>query len=123
MDSFPFVSIPSSDFAMNHLYHTLSPILLLVSFLVLLLSFLSPAPILHERVSLLKVEVNTTASLARRWLTEEPVKPILVHNYQRMVKRSIQARAAASAKKATAVSATHTLYLGPMGECEARGRN
>lgn len=99
---------------MNHLYHTLSPLILLASFLVLLLSFLAPTPILHERVSLLQVEVNTSTPLAKRWI-EEPVKPILIHNYQRM-QRSIKARAASSAKKASGVSATHMLYFGAMGE-------
>ncbi|ORY73402.1 hypothetical protein BCR35DRAFT_333667 [Leucosporidium creatinivorum] len=109
---------------MNHLYHSLSPLVLLASFLILLLSFLAPVPILHERVSLLKVEVDSTASSAtKRWLAA-PEAPIFTPSFHRMAKRSktILARATNSTKKASAsagssTSATHTLNFGPMGAC------
>lgn len=107
---------------MNHLYHSLSPLLLLASFLVLLLSFLAPVPILHERVLLLKVEVkSTSSSTTKRWLAP-PEAPIFTPSFHRMAKKSksILARATNSTKKASAstgslTSATHTLYFGPMG--------
>lgn len=104
---------------MNHLYHTLSPLLLLASFVVLLLSFLAPVPILHERISLLRIEVNATASgVSRRWLAQSEISTSAVVSH-RMLKRSVLARAANSTKKAAAsaqaAATAHTLYFGPMG--------
>lgn len=97
---------------MNHLYHSLSPLVLLASLLILLLSVLAPVPILHERVSLLMVQVNSTASSAtKRWLAP-PEAPVNPHSFHRMAKRSkiLLARATNSTKKPS-----HTLYFGPLG--------
>ncbi|GAA6006651.1 hypothetical protein JCM10207_005004 [Rhodosporidiobolus poonsookiae] len=98
---------------MNHLYHSLSPLVLLAAFLVSLLSFLAPTPILSDQVSLLSLSTNVSSSTntttAKRWIAAD--SHAAVAHSKRMVKR---------AKKASLAAATTTqvdLVLGPLGAC------
>lgn len=96
---------------MNHLYHTLSPLILLTAFLVSLLAFLAPTPIFADRVSLLSVSLKSSStSNVKRFIPEAALDP-RYPDRQRMVKR---------AKKVNAASASSTKELdfvyGPLGE-------
>lgn len=95
---------------MNHLYHTLSPLVLYAAFLVSLLGFLAPTPIFPDRVSLLSVTVSGSSSSAstRRWLPE-PNLDVEFPDMQRMVKRAKKPNAAASGQE-------YTIVYGPLGE-------
>ncbi|GAA5997385.1 uncharacterized protein JCM10292_000223 [Rhodotorula paludigena] len=93
---------------MNHLYHSLAPLILFAAFLVSLLAFLAPTHILHDRVSLLEVKTNATrSSSSKRWLVHEP--PTLPHN--KMVKR------AKSSGAAQVTTVPVTVSIGPLGAC------
>ncbi|GAA6059884.1 hypothetical protein JCM10212_007089 [Sporobolomyces blumeae] len=99
---------------MNHLYHTLSPLVLLTSFLVSLLAFLAPTPIFADRVSLLSFSTNTTGSTstsAKRWLPEADLDPAFP-DLQRMVRRAKTTNAASSA-----LTVPLHMTWGPLGAC------
>ncbi|GAA5890106.1 hypothetical protein JCM16303_003443 [Sporobolomyces ruberrimus] len=100
---------------MNHLYHTLSPLVLYAAFLVSLLGFLAPTPIFPDRVSLLSVTVSGSSSSAstRRWLPE-PNLDVEFPDMQRMVKRAKKPNAAASGQE-------YTIVYGPLGACLSVG--
>ncbi|BGP36507.1 hypothetical protein JCM10449v2_000408 [Rhodotorula kratochvilovae] len=98
---------------MNHLYHSLSPLVLLAAFLVSLLAFLAPTPILSDRVSLLEVSTNVSSSAnAKRWLAHEDAVTLAYSH--RMVRRAKKANSSASTA-ATAVPVT--VKIGPLGAC------
>ncbi|GAA5842419.1 hypothetical protein JCM5353_006765 [Sporobolomyces roseus] len=95
---------------MNHLYHTLSPLILLTAFLVSLLAFLAPTPIFADRVSLLTVSLKSSStSKLKRFIPEAVLDPPS-SDRQRMVKR---------AKKVNAASSTQEVEFvyGPLGAC------
>ncbi|GAA5856300.1 hypothetical protein JCM8547_000859 [Rhodosporidiobolus lusitaniae] len=102
---------------MNHLYHSLSPLVLLAAFLVSLLAFLAPAPILSDRVSLLSVSTNVSSSSAsnvtKRWLADDVHASAIGHS-RRMVKRAKKSNSTASA--ATTAESVN-LVFGPLGAC------
>ncbi|GAA5969148.1 hypothetical protein JCM11641_007486 [Rhodosporidiobolus odoratus] len=103
---------------MNHLYHTLSPLILLAAFLVSLLAFLAPTPILSDRVSLLSVSTNVPApstDAARRWLADDIAHSGPVH-LSRMVKRAKKSNSTSPAAKAATTEPIH-LVFGPLGAC------
>ncbi|BGP12534.1 hypothetical protein JCM10213_007622 [Rhodosporidiobolus nylandii] len=97
---------------MNHLYHTLSPLILLASFLVSLLAFLAPTPILSDRVSLLSVNVSSAAMASKRWLADEALA-VPVHS-KRMVKRLKKSNSTSAASKA---AIPVEIVFGPLGAC------
>ncbi|GAA5923463.1 uncharacterized protein JCM15063_003656 [Sporobolomyces koalae] len=101
---------------MNHLYHTLSPIILLTAFLVSLLAFLAPTPIFADRVSLLSVSTNvsTSSSPSRRSLSL-PSTTDHEHESSRLIKRAKKPNAATAAGSAR----TYTLVYGPLGACHS----
>ncbi|GEM06269.1 hypothetical protein Rt10032_c01g0286 [Rhodotorula toruloides] len=94
---------------MNHIYHSLSPLMLLSAFLVSLLAFLAPTPILSDRVSLLSVEA-TKSSPAKRWVDDAAGRALAAHS-QRMVERAKVKREAATTTMPV------TVDLGPLGAC------
>ncbi|GAA6032001.1 hypothetical protein JCM8097_003382 [Rhodosporidiobolus ruineniae] len=101
---------------MNHLYHTLNNLILLASFLVFLLAFLAPTPILSDRVSLLSVKTNVTTSTsaaAKRWLAEDALSAPF--HQKRMVKRA--KKNSTSSAAATTSTEEVKLVLGPLGIC------
>lgn len=94
---------------MNHLYHTLSPLILLTAFLVSLLAFLAPTPIFADRVSLLTVSLKSSStSKLKRFIPEAVLDPPS-SDRQRMVKRAKKLNAASSTKEVEFV-------YGPLGE-------
>ncbi|GAA5941630.1 hypothetical protein JCM1841_000597 [Sporobolomyces salmonicolor] len=110
---------------MNHLYHTLSPFVLLAAFLVSLLAFLAPTPILSDRVSLLSVSTNVSSALAsstktKRWLAESQLEASYP-NLQRMIKRAKKTDLSASSAASTASKMPVTLDFGPLGACYTSG--
>ncbi|GAA5898723.1 hypothetical protein JCM5296_006697 [Sporobolomyces johnsonii] len=110
---------------MNHLYHTLSPFVLLAAFLVSLLAFLAPTPILSDRVSLLSVSTNassasTSSSNTKRWLADSQLDAAYP-NLQRMVKRAKKTDLSASNASSTASKTPITLVFGPLGACYTSG--
>ncbi|GAA5973222.1 hypothetical protein JCM21900_003893 [Sporobolomyces salmonicolor] len=110
---------------MNHLYHTLSPFVLLAAFLVSLLAFLAPTPILSDRVSLLSVSTNVSSASAsstktKRWLAESQLEASYP-NLQRMVKRTKKTDLSASSAASTASKMPVTFDFGPLGACYTSG--
>ncbi|GAA6015602.1 hypothetical protein JCM11491_007171 [Sporobolomyces phaffii] len=89
---------------MNHLYHSLSPLILYASFLVCLLAFLSPTPIFPDRVSLLSVTLDGTRS------SNSTPSSSALPDLRRMVKRAKKANAAAAQKE-------YKIVFGPLGAC------
>jgi len=99
--------MPSS---MNHLYHTLSPLILLTAFLISLLAFLAPTPIFADRVSLLSVSLkSSSASKIKRFIPEAALDPHYPDR-QRMMKRAKKVNAASSTTKEV------DFVYGPLGE-------
>uniref|UniRef100_A0A0K3CGX4 Uncharacterized protein n=1 Tax=Rhodotorula toruloides TaxID=5286 RepID=A0A0K3CGX4_RHOTO len=94
---------------MNHIYHSLNPLILLTAFLVSLLAFLAPTPILSDRVSLLSVE-TTKSSSAKRWI-DDAAGPVPAAHSRRMMKRAKAKSAAATTTVPVSVD------LGPLGAC------
>ncbi|GAA5980479.1 hypothetical protein JCM5350_001514 [Sporobolomyces pararoseus] len=100
---------------MNHLYHTLSPLIIYTAFLVSLLAFLAPTPIFPDRVSLLSVTLDSSRSTSsnstpKRWL-EESELDVRFPDRQRMVKR------AKKVESSNASSQAYNLVYGPLGAC------
>ncbi|GAA5844682.1 hypothetical protein JCM11251_007349 [Rhodosporidiobolus azoricus] len=99
----------------NHLYHILSPLILLAAFLVALLAFLAPTPIFPDRISLLSVSTatsrNGSATNTKRWMADEA--GMRFHS-NRMVKR---AKKSNSTPNDATTSAPIELVLGPLGGC------
>ena len=99
---------------MNHLYHTLSPLIIYTAFLVSLLAFLAPTPIFPDRVSLLSVTLDISRSTSsnstpKRWL-EESELDVRFPDRQRMVKRAKKVESSNTSSQA------YTLVYGPLGE-------
>ncbi|GAA5899217.1 uncharacterized protein JCM6883_005149 [Sporobolomyces salmoneus] len=98
---------------MNHLYHTLSPLIVYAAFLVSLLAFLAPTPIFPDRVSLLSVTLSgvnsSSTSTSERWLSEARIN----HGRQRIVKRAKKTETASSSSSNKA----YELVYGPLGAC------
>ncbi|GAA5838486.1 hypothetical protein JCM9279_003259 [Rhodotorula babjevae] len=99
----------------NHLYHSLSPLILLAAFLVSVLAFLTPTPILSDRVSLLEVIISgSRASNARRWIApDDSVARAYSHSSHGFVKRAKKANSSSTA----AATAPVTVKIGPLGAC------
>ncbi|GAA6051692.1 hypothetical protein JCM3770_001230 [Rhodotorula araucariae] len=98
---------------MNHLYHSLSPLVLLAAFLVSLLAFLAPTPILSDRVALLEVSTNvSTSANARRWLAHEDT--VAQEYLHRMARR---AKKANSSSTVSTTTVPVTVKIGPLGAC------
>ncbi|TNY18064.1 hypothetical protein DMC30DRAFT_419189 [Rhodotorula diobovata] len=101
---------------MNHLYHSLSPLILLAAFLVSLLAFLAPTPILSDRVSLLEVSTNVSSSISvKRWYAEDD-SVALAYSAHRFVRRAKKANASSSSA-AAATTVPVTVKIGPLGAC------
>lgn len=92
---------------MNHIYHTLNPLVLLAAFLVSLLAFLAPTPILSDRVSLLSVEA-TKSSSGKRWV-DDAARLALAAHFRRMVRRAKPASSTAVTTVPVSVD------VGPLG--------
>ncbi|GAA5903293.1 hypothetical protein JCM8208_002267 [Rhodotorula glutinis] len=99
----------------NHLYHSLSPLILLAAFLVSLLAFLAPTPILPDRVSLLEVTTGVSrASRAKRWIAPaDSVARAYSYSPHGFVKRAKKANSSSTA----AASVPVTVKIGPLGAC------
>ena len=96
---------------MNHLYHTLAPLIVYTAFLVSLLAFLAPVPIFPERVNLLSVKIgssspSTSSNVTRRWVPDDA-------HPRRMVKRAAAAKTQAESKTDRA---GFEIVYGPLGE-------
>lgn len=104
---------------MNHLYHSLSPLILLAAFLVSLLAFLAPTPILSDRVSLLEVSTNVSSSInVKRWYAEDD-SVALAYSAHRFVRRAKKANASSSSA-AAATTVPVTVKIGPLGPSRSR---
>lgn len=96
---------------MNHLYHTLAPLIVYTAFLVSLLAFLAPVPIFPERVNLLSVKIgssssSTSSNVTRRWVPDDA-------HPRRMVKRAAAAKTQAESKTDRA---GFEIVYGPLGK-------
>ncbi|GAA5945024.1 hypothetical protein JCM3775_004264 [Rhodotorula graminis] len=98
----------------NHLYHSLSPLILLAAFLVSLLAFLAPTPILSDRVSLLEVTTGVSrAAKARRWIApDDSIARAYSYTSHGFVKRAKKANSSS-----TATTVPVTVKIGPLGAC------
>ncbi|GAA5897429.1 hypothetical protein JCM6882_001884 [Rhodosporidiobolus microsporus] len=102
----------------NHLYHTLSPLVLFAAFLVSLLAFLAPTPIFPDRVALLSVSTNVSSTAsspnAKRWIAEDALAAPF--HVKRMVKRAKKSNSTAASSNTTTTEPVK-IDLGPLGGC------
>ncbi|KAK4057636.1 hypothetical protein OIO90_001283 [Microbotryomycetes sp. JL221] len=110
---------------MNHIYHTLSPLMLITACILLLLTFLSPVMILSDRVSLVSFNILESASTST---TKETPKRAIVFDVghlsaveHRMIKRTKLALRAMPVVKSSLAAASRTspvsIRIGFLGLC------
>ena len=106
----PIALMPATK---NHLYHSLSLLILLAAFLVSLLAFLAPTPILSDRVSLLEVTASASrAAKTRRWIApDDSVARAYSNSAHGFVKRAKKANSSSIAAATVPV----TVKIGPLG--------